>query len=499
LPARFLKGLRLKLLSEEVINYKKLKLLCGLEIHQQLNTNKKLFCDCSTAMQEREPTAVIKRKLHPVASELGAVDVAAQYEFLRDRTFNYQIFKNEVCLVELDEEPPHPLNQEALEVALQIAMMLNCEIPNEIHIMRKTVIDGSNTGGFQRTTIVGLNGRMKYKDREIAITSISLEEDAAAIVKDENGNITYRLNRLGIPLVEIGTGLLENFSPEEVQDIAFNIGMLCRSTGKVKRGIGTIRQDVNISVRGGKRVEIKGVQELGLLARVVELEVKRQLSLPKVVEETRTVNEDGTTKYTRPLPGSARMYPETDIQPIVVQKEFLGKLKKNLPELWTKKLVRLQKNYKLSEDLANQMIRSDYLELFEKIVGKTRAPASIVASTFISTLKDLEKRERVDASKLTDAHYADLFVNVAKGKIVKEAIPKIIKFLSEKPHATATAAIKYLDLETLSAVELKKIIDDILKTPGLTYEKSVGIVMSKVRGRVEAEVVMREVKRMLKK
>jgi len=485
-------------LGEEKINYKKLRLRCGLEIHQQLDTEEKLFCSCSTEMKEREITKTIKRKQHPVASELGEIDVAAQYEFLRNRVFNYQIFRNETCLVELDEEPPHPLNQEALSVALQVALMLNCELPNEIHVMRKTVIDGSNTSGFQRTAVIGLNGSMKFKGKKIGITHVSLEEDAAAIVKEEGENVTYRLNRLGVPLVEIGTGLLEGYSPQEVQEIAFNIGMICRSTEKVKRGIGTIRQDVNVSIRGGKRVEMKGVQELGLLAKIVELEVKRQLDLPKVEEETRTVNEDGTTKYTRPLPGSARMYPETDIQPIAVQKEFVEKLKKELPEPWTKKLARFESKYKLSEDLAIQIIRSEHLELFEKIVGKTNAPASIVANTFISTIKDLEKREKVNLKRLRDEHYIDLFENVSKRRIVKEAIPEIIKFLAEKPGETATSAIKELNLEPLSLTDLKKIIEEVLTRPGLTYEKAVGIVMSKVRGRIEAEVVMQQVKKMMK-
>lgn len=485
-------------MAEGKINYKKLRLRCGLEIHQQLDTEEKLFCSCSTEMKEREPIKIIKRKQHPVASELGEVDTAAQYEFLRNRVFNYQIFRNETCFVELDEEPPHPLNQEALNVALQVALILNCEMPNEINVMRKTVIDGSNTSGFQRTAVIGLNGSLKYKGKNISITHVSLEEDAAAIVKEEGENVTYRLNRLGVPLVEIGTGLLEDYTPQEVQEIAFTIGMICRSTEKVKRGIGTIRQDVNVSIRGGKRVEMKGVQELGLLAKIVELEVRRQLSLPKVEEETRTVNEDGTTKYTRPLPGSARMYPETDIHPIVLQKEFIEKLKKELPEPWTKKLARFESKYKLSEDLAIQIIRSEHLELFEKIVDKTNAPASIVANTFISTIKDLEKREKVNLKRLREEHYIDLFENIAKRRIVKEAIPDIIKFLSEKPGETATSAIKELNLEPLGLTDLKKIIEEVLTKPGLTYEKAVGLVMSKVRGKIEAEVVMDQVKKMMK-
>lgn len=272
-------------MAEEKINYKRLGLKAGLEIHQQLNTEHKLFCNCSTAMQEKEPIGTIKRKQHPVASELGEIDIATQYEYLRNRTFFYQLFRNETCLVDQDDEPPHELNQEALETAFQIALLLNCKIPDEIHIMRKTLIDGSTISGFQRTAVVGLSGFLRYRGKKIEITHVSLEEDAAAIVSEENGNATYRLNRLGVPLVEIGTGLLIGFSSEEIEDIAFNIGMICRSTERVKRGLGSIRQDVNVSTKQSERVEIKGVQELGLLSKIVENEVQRQLSLAEIRNE----------------------------------------------------------------------------------------------------------------------------------------------------------------------------------------------------------------------
>jgi glutamyl-tRNA(Gln) amidotransferase subunit E len=180
-----------------------------------------------------------------------------------------------------------------------------------------------------------------------------------------------------------------------------------------------------------------------------------------------------------------------------LQKEFVEKMKKELPEPWTKKLVRFQSKYRLSEDLAKQIIRSEHLEFFEKIVDETKAPGTIVANFFISTIKDLEKREKVELNRLREEHYIDLFENIAKGRIVKEAIPVIIKFLSEKPGETANSAIKELNLEPLNVSDLKKVIEEVLK-PGLTYEKAVGIVMSKVRGRIEAEVVMQQVKKLIK-
>ncbi|MDI6798931.1 MAG: Glu-tRNA(Gln) amidotransferase subunit GatE [Candidatus Aenigmarchaeota archaeon] len=482
---------------EEKINYKKIGLKAGLEIHLQLDTRNKLFCNCSTAIKEREPMMVIKRKQHVVQSELLETDLAAQYEFMRNRTFYYQVFPKEVCLICCDEEPPLPLNQEALEIAIQIALLLNCSLVEEIHVMRKTVIDGSTPMGFQRTMVIGKDGFIKYKGKKIPITHVSLEEDAAAIVKEENGNVTYRLNRLGVPLVEIGTGLLVNFSPKEIEEIAYLIGITCKSTGKIKKGIGAIRQDLNVSIKKDERVEIKGVQELGLLAKVIELEVKRQLALPKVEKETRAALPDGTTKYLRPLPGAARLYPETDVVPVTISKELVEKIKKELPEPWTKKLSRFKSKLKLSDDLAKQILRSDYLELFEKIVEREKVRPPVVANTFVNTLKDLEKREGVEAENLSEKHFIELFKALAKKKIVKEAIPEILKYLAKKPSDTVSNAIKELNLKPIRISELNKIVKEVI-TPGMSFEKAVGIVMSKVRGRIDAEVVMKVVKEAMK-
>ena len=486
----------------EKTNYKKLKMKAGLEIHQQLGTRRKLFCGCSTAMAEREPVMEIQRKLHPVASELGEVDVAVQFEYLRDRVFNYQVFHGETCLVETDDEPPHELNQEALRIALQIALLLNCEIPNEIHVMRKTVIDGSNTSGFQRTAIVGLNGYLKYKGKGVEITHVALEEDAAAIVEQKDGGVVYRLNRLGVPLVEIGTGILSGFEPEEVQEIAYLIGIVCRSTKRVKHGIGSIRQDINVSIMNGPRVEIKGVQDLGMIAKIVEKEAERQLALgSKRKHETRSVNIDGSTYYTRPLPGAARMYPETDIKPVALTNESLKEIKSALPEPFTNKLARFQSRLKLSKDLAIQVLSSDYLELFEKIASGVRGvDATVVANTFVSTLKDLKKRKNVATETLGDRHFAELFQKLAKRQIVKEAIPDIIEHIAKKPTASVLQAIEELNLGMMGKPELREVVSQIAKdAPELDREKIYGIVMGQVRGRADPQEVMKIVKKLVKK
>lgn len=480
-----------------MVDYKKVGLKAGLEIHTQLNTKYKLFCNSSTAMKEKEPSMIIMRKQHPVASELGAVDRAAQFEYLKDRTFYYQVFENETCLVETDCEPPHAMNEEALKISLQIALMLNCKIPDEIQVMRKTVIDGSNPSSFQRTAIIGTNGFLEYKNKKVEITQVTLEEDAAALVGEENGNVTYRLNRLGVPLVEIDTGILVDFVPEEIQEIAYLIGMVARSTGKTKTGIGAIRQDVNVSIAKGARVEVKGVQELGLLAKVVENEVKRQMEAEKVAEETRSAKPDGTTDFMRPLPGANRMYPETDIFPVSVSPELISQLKKTLPENLMKKLERFKTKLGLPEQLAQQVLESEYLSLFEKVAKENKELTTLAANILTSVIKDL-RRKNVPVENLTEDHLIELFSQIAEKKVVKESVPAILEFIAKNPQKNINSAAKELGMTAMSEADLNKIIKETV-TPDMNPDKAIGIVMSKVRGKIEAKIVIEAVKKFLKK
>nr|WP_321349638.1 Glu-tRNA(Gln) amidotransferase subunit GatE [uncultured Methanoregula sp.] len=261
------------------MDYKALGLVAGIEIHQQLDTQRKLFCNCPTTLREvQEHDGEFFRYLRATVSEMGEIDRAAKEEMKNHRKFLYYTYDT-TCLVENDEEPPAPLNNEALDVCLTIAKMFSMTPVPQLHTMRKLVIDGSNTSGFQRTALVAFNGRLPNGGE---IETICLEEEAAQRVKDE----VFSLDRLGIPLVEITTSPCMH-TPEEVQSVAEYIGMVLRSTGKVKRGIGTIRQDVNISIASGARVEIKGVQELDLIAEVVRREVQRQQNLLAVRDELR--------------------------------------------------------------------------------------------------------------------------------------------------------------------------------------------------------------------
>lgn len=255
----------------------------GLEIHQQLNTKRKLFCHCSTELRTDEPQFEIKRRLRPSFSEKGKIDQAALAEVKRGLTFAYQGY-NSICLVELDEEPPHPLNEEAVDVGIEVALLLRAHVVDEIHTMRKIVIDGSNTSGFQRTLLLATSGELTVEGKTYGIPTICLEEDAARIVETRGEEKVYRLDRLGIPLIEVATDP-DITSPEEARDIALAVGQVLRATGKVKRGLGTIREDLNISIREGARCEIKGVQGLDLIPVYIEREVERQEALVNIRKE----------------------------------------------------------------------------------------------------------------------------------------------------------------------------------------------------------------------
>jgi glutamyl-tRNA(Gln) amidotransferase subunit E len=267
-------------------DYGELGLVAGLEIHQQLDTETKLFCDCPTAAREPEAsTGSFTRYLHPTRSELGEMDEAAVEESRVDREFEYLTYDT-TCLVENDEEPPHRVDREAMELALEIAALLEADPVDQVHVMRKIVIDGSNTSGFQRTMRVAGDGVVETDQGPVRVEDLMLEEESARRVAETDDGVRYGLDRLGIPLVEIGT-MPDVRSPEQARAAAERIGMLLRSTGAVKRGLGTIRQDVNVSIADGARVEIKGVQALDDIDDIVRIEVDRQVALVEVAEELR--------------------------------------------------------------------------------------------------------------------------------------------------------------------------------------------------------------------
>lgn len=591
---------------------------CGIEIHQRL-AGKKLFCNCPSELAEGDdPAVTVDRRLHPVFSELGEIDRASLAEFKKSRVFEYQAFTKSNCLIELDEEPPFPLNHEALKTALEIAMQLKAKTVDELHIMRKIVIDGSNTTGFQRTAVVAFDGELETSKGKIGIPLIAIEEESSGIVETKKEKTVYRLDRLGIPLVEITT-TPDIKDGKHLREVAEKIGLILRATGKVARGLGTVRQDVNISTEGGARVELKGAQDLKLLPTMIEYEIKRQEKLielikelkkkkaypvkskpveltdvfentgsklvkkelelggivlgiklpghagvlgaelqpgkrygtelsnyakhagvkgimhsdedlskvykfsekeisgagkklgagegdcfvivvaPKKVaekalekvieranmdyipEETRKVNPDGTTSYMRPLPGRARMYPETDIPPVAIDESLLRETKKVMTESYEDKKQKFEKI--LNKDMAGRMLKSRHVKLFEKLVEEGIDPM-LVATTMENTLVSL-RREGFEIKDIKDA-LTELFSEYKKGKFVKAAIPEILK-------------------EAAQGKKIGKIIEKYRKITGKGLEKivkendlDIKKIMSKYRNNVDPEELMKLIKKVKK-
>lgn len=341
-------------------DYKILGFKAGLEIHQQLDTHK-LFCECPSVLRTDKPFNTIKRKIHVVAGESGEIDEAVKFQGKGNKDYFYQTYDT-TCLVELDEEPPHKINKEALKIATEIALLLNCKIFPVTQIMRKTIVNGSNTSGFQRTVLIAYGGFIQTSEGKVGIDSIYLEEDSARPIEKTEDSTTYRLDRLGIPLVEISTKP-DLKSASQVKETALKIGEILRSS-KVRRGLGTIRQDLNISIKGSNRVEIKGFQDSKIMEKCIDLEVERQKMFldknQKNPSEVRNCLPDGTTEFLRPIPGSARMYPETDLELLHIKKEFIDEIKRNLPKL---------KN-EIEEELRKQGLSEEMIKLIFKYSGE---------------------------------------------------------------------------------------------------------------------------------
>ncbi|MEM4461211.1 MAG: hypothetical protein QXY70_03695, partial [Nanopusillaceae archaeon] len=325
-----------------------------------------------------------------------------------------------------------------------------------------------------------------------------LEEDSAAIDKEENGKVYYKLNRLGIPLVEIDTGILEDFEPTEIEEIAYHIFLIAASTKRIRKVLGSIRQDVNVSIKNGARVEIKGIQRLSLISKVIENEVKRQLDLinsgKKVEKETRAALEDGTTEFMRPLPGAQRMYPETDIKPIRVE-ELLKDIKecRSLISI----IEKYEKEYKLSKELINSLLKSDYFYLVEEIVDETGLEASLVAGILTSTIKEIEKKEKIKFD-LNENKLKEFFYALKKELVFKEAAYDILKEMCINKEESLENIINKLNLRPLSEEEIRNIVrEELVKVRDL--KKLEGIVISRVRGRANVKKAIEIIREELSK
>ncbi len=602
------------------------EMMCGIEIHQQLDT-KKLFCDCDSNLTE-EAAGGIYRRLRPTTSEMGEVDRAALAQFMRGYGYRYQSCPCETCLVELDEEPPHEVNADALETTLIFSELVGASVIDEVQFMRKIVVDGSNTSGFQRTSLVAVDGAIDAIGKKVGILSVCLEEDACRKIETTADEVTWRTDRLGIPLIEVATAP-DMRTPEEVLEVASRIGSLLRATKRVKRGLGTIREDLNISIPEGARIEIKGVQELRLLPDFVSNEVKRQKMLVRVrdilrergtkpaavevvdateifkdcdtkviaaalkdkgkvlavrlpgfagvmngdnktlrlgsemaqyartvgvkgifhsdelpnygieqsyvdrlreflgmtgefdafvicaasekkataalelavkrantgiegvPEETRDPLPDGTTRYSRPLPGAARMYPETDVPPTPIPAARLERIKNNLPEFPEQIEARLVKDYGINAQQAHQIVRQSRDDLFCQIASEFDL-ASVAATTFQNTFQELE-HEGIDTDLFTYEDLYAVFSGLKANKFAKEAVPAILKEMAKG--TDLETAVKKLGLSAVDAGEAAAIIEKIVsERADFVREKGMGAigglmgpVMGALRGKIDGK------------
>ncbi|MFH1436344.1 MAG: Glu-tRNA(Gln) amidotransferase subunit GatE [Pseudomonadota bacterium] len=260
------------------IDYAEVGMIAGLEVHQQLLTERKMFCNCPAGLYTKDHDGEMLRHMRPTLSELGEYDGTALMEFKTKKNIIYLLHKSNVCTYEMDDTPPFLVNQQSLDVAMEQCLMLGCDIVDEVHVARKQYLDGSIPTGFQRTAIVGVNGRLPFMGRELSITQVSVEEDSCREVSDKGHLIVWRTDRLGMPLIETVTGP-DLRTPEEVVEAILLVGRVCRSTGHVRVGMGASRQDVNVSVRGGRRVEIKGVPQAWWARGLVHGEAVRQVNL----------------------------------------------------------------------------------------------------------------------------------------------------------------------------------------------------------------------------
>ncbi|MCU0660896.1 MAG: Glu-tRNA(Gln) amidotransferase subunit GatE [Myxococcota bacterium] len=271
-------------IDPDCADWQALGLMCGVEIHQQLLTQRKLFCRCPAGLYSHHHDAEVVRHMRPTLSELGEYDGTALMEFKTKKNITYLLDRRSVCTYEMDDTPPFEVNREAVEIALEISLALGSNIVGEFHVIRKQYLDGSIPTGFQRTAITGVGGRLPYRGKQIGIIQLSVEEDSCREVSDRGHDIVFRTDRLSMPLVEVVTEP-DMHTPQEAADVVRLIGRVMRSTGRVRRGAGASRQDVNVSVRGGTRIEIKGVPSISLIPGLVAGEGVRQKMLLDMREE----------------------------------------------------------------------------------------------------------------------------------------------------------------------------------------------------------------------
>ena len=411
----------------ENLDYNEVGLKSGLEIHQQLNCGKLFSKAPCKIVPNEELDKEVFRKLRFTKSEDGNVDKAALHEFRQQNTYKY-LYNNEIAtLVDLDEEPPTHPNTKALHTVLQVGQMLELDFFNTITFMRKLIVDGSITSGFQRTAMIGTNGKIKTKVGDIDIYGINLEEDSCRIISKEGKEHIFALDRQGIPLIEITTGPNMK-TPQEVQEVAKEIGNILRSFSATRRGIGTIRQDLNVSVKCGKRVEIKGAQNFELIPEVVIAEAKRQIILNSIKLECETRNITQKTLSDYKIQTITKIFNKTE------SKVILSELEKKDAQVLAIKLYNfknilgheIQENYRFATEISNRNKK-----LFPTIKGLFHSDELPKYNISQEEVDAIYKELSLDQSK-------DSFIIIANNKTIAteslEYILELIPELIEGPH-----------------------------------------------------------------
>ncbi len=476
-----------------VEDYSKIGLKSGLEIHQQLDT-KKLFCNCNSVLRSDEPSFKIRRRLHAVPGEGGKVDVAAEYQSELKKEFIYEGYDS-VCLVELDEEPPHEINKDALKIAIGISLYLNCKIIPISQIMRKTVVDGSNTSGFQRTVLIAINGHLDTSFGRVGIESVCLEEDSARIIERGEKEDVFRLDRLGIPLVEIATSP-DIKSPEQAKEVALKIGEILRSF-KVRRGLGTIRQDVNLSIKGGKRIELKGFQDIKNIEVAMKKEIERQKELVKKgksISEVRNVRPDGSSEFLRPMPGASRMYPETDLTLLKIPRELINEVKQNLPKLKKEVEEELRKQG-LTEEMIKLLFKRGKLEEYKELLKIYNHP-NFVAKTLLLFPSELAKRSDKNL-EYVEKKLGDLITDIIKGVSEKKIDEEDIKLVMERI-LKGKSLEDSMKIEKADRGEIEERIREIIsEKKGLSENAYMGLIMQEFKGKISGKEAREIIKKYL--
>jgi len=339
--------------------------------------------------------------------------------------------------------------------------------------------------------LIGKNGWIETSKGKVGIPTIFLEEEAAQKLKSPDATVKYKLDRLGIALLEITTDASLK-DPEHVKETATAIGMILRSTERVKRGIGTIRQDVNVSIKKGDRVEVKGFQDLKSIPKVIAKEIERQQKLvsedKEVKKEVRKANPDFSTTFMRPMPGGARLYPETDILPIRITKDDIEKIK--LPELLTEKSLKLEKEFGISDVMAKEVLKQK-IDL-SKYVKKFKLKADVIANIIINVPKDIKSRLGIDSSKLNETDFMEVLEKLDKDEISKDAIEDVLVMKCEGKK------VDYSKFKKADSADLEKGISEIIKEkPGLNPGAYMGLVMAKFKGQVDGKKAMEILKKLL--